>query len=208
MLVIKMNVRNSRLSRSTAGIVTEGSYGYLKFEFNFKTADWDNADPKTAVFSYNGENYPIDLDENNQCYAPKEVIYAPYFKVAVHGSEIFTNTIKILVEGEGRSSDSDDNIGSTDTTKLPMKITSVSLPADKWVGDSSPYYQILDCEGITSNSKVDLQPSPEQLYIFHNKDLAFTTGNEAGTVTIYSIGDKPTNDYTIQATITEVALDE
>lgn len=208
MLVIKMNVRNSRLSRSTAGIVTEGSYGYLKFEFDFRTADWDNADPKTAVFSYNGENYPIDLDENNQCYAPKEVIYAPYFKVAVRGSEIFTNTIKILVEEEGRSSDSDDNIGLTDTTKLPMKITSVSLPADKWIGDSSPYYQILDCEGITSNSKVDLQPSPEQLCIFHNKDLAFTTGNEAGTVKIYSIGDKPTNDYVIQATITEVVLNE
>lgn len=206
MLVIKMNVRNSRLSRYTAGIVTEGSYGYLKFEFNFKTADWDNADPKTAVFSYNGENYPIDLDENNQCYAPQEVIGIPYFKVAVHGGEIFTNTIKIPVEkGEGSSS------GGTitpDTIQPQMKIISVSLPGDKWIGDSSPYYQILDCEGITSNSKVDLQPSPEQLDIFHKKDLAFTTGNEDGTVKIYSIGDKPTNDYVIQATITEVALDE
>ena len=207
MLVIKMNVRNSRLSRSTAGIVTEGSYGYLKFEFNFKTADWDNATQKTAVFSYNGENYPIELDENNQCYAPQEAIYAPYFKVAVHGGGILTNTIKIPVEGDKGSAGGSTG-GGSESSQPPAKIVSISLPADKWIGDESPYYQILIDDAITSNSKVDLQPSPEQLCIFHNKDLAFTTGNEAGTVKIFSIGDKPTNDYVIQATITEVALDE
>ena len=40
--------------------------------------------------------------------------------------------------------------------------------------------------------------------IFHDKDLAFVTENEDGVVTVYSIGDKPTNDYTIQVSITEV----
>ena len=203
MLVIKMNVRNQRLSRYTSGVVAEGSYGYLKFEFNFKTTDWDNINPKTVVFSYNGENYPIDLDENNQCYAPKEVIYAPYFKVAVHGGGVLTNTIKIPVEG-GKGSTG----GNTSSSQPPAKIIDISLPADKWIGDESPYYQILKDDDITSNSKVDLQPSPEQLCIFHNKDLAFTTGNEEGTVKIYSIGDKPLNDYVIQATITEVTADE
>lgn len=193
MLVIKMNVINQRLSRAVAGIVTEGSYGYLKFEFNFKTADWDNVDPKVAVFSYNGGNYSATLDENNQCYAPAEVIRAPYFKVAVHGGDIVTNTIKILVE-EG--------------SKQPVaKIIDISLPAADWIGDESPYYQTFTDDDITSNSKIDLQPSPEQLCIFHNKDLAFTTSNEEGTVKIYSIGDKPTNDYVIQATITEVETD-
>jgi hypothetical protein len=91
------------------------------------------------------------------------------------------------------------------------KPASVTIYADQWTQtEDGGWYQIVTVDNavITSNSKVDLQPSPEQLYIFHNKDLAFTTGNEAGTVKIYSIGDKPTNDYTIQATITEVALDE
>jgi hypothetical protein len=53
---------------------------------------------------------------------------------------------------------------------------------------------------------VDLTPSVEQLTIFHDKDLAFVTENEDGTVTVYAIGQKPENDYTIQATIKEVAV--
>ncbi|MEE1301334.1 MAG: hypothetical protein UHD64_01015 [Bacteroidales bacterium] len=207
MLVIKMNVRNQRLSRYTSGVVAEGSYGYLKFEFNFKTDDWNGVTSKTAVFSYGGKNSPpIKLDANNQCYVPKEVIKAPSFKVSVYGGGITTNTVKIPVEVNGSFSDDDDD--SDVNTAPPARIIDISLPADKWIGDESPYYQILIDDDITSSSKVDLQPSPEQLCIFHDKDLAFTTGNEEGTVKIYSIGDKPTNDYVIQATITEVALDE
>lgn len=211
MLVIKASVRNQRLSRYTTGIVTEDSYGYLKFEFNFKTADWDNAAQKMVVFSYNGENTPpIELDENNQCYVPAEVIKMPHFKVAVYGGDIVTNTIRIPVE-EGKNSSGGNiggNTGTTDSTQPQMKMIAISLPAANWIGEESPYYQILDCDSITSNSKVDLQPSPEQLVIFHQKDLVFTTSNEDGTVKIYSIGDKPANDYVIQATITEVEADE
>jgi hypothetical protein len=46
----------------------------------------------------------------------------------------------------------------------------------------------------------------EQLAIFHNKDVAFVTENEDGVVTVYAIGDKPTQDYTIQVSITEVVV--
>ena len=37
-----------------------------------------------------------------------------------------------------------------------------------------------------------------------DKDLAFSTENDGGVVTVFAIGDKPSNDYTIQATIMEV----
>ena len=59
---------------------------------------------------------------------------------------------------------------------------------------------------MTPNSKVDLQPSAEQLAIFHDKDIAFSTENEDGVVTVFAIGDKPTKDYAIQATIMEVTV--
>ena len=49
-----------------------------------------------------------------------------------------------------------------------------------------------------------MTPSVEQLVIFYEKDLTFVTENEGGVVTVYAIGQKPTNDYTIQVTITEV----
>lgn len=98
MQIIKFNVRNQRLTRFTSGVITEGSYSYLKFEFNFKTEDWNIAEKKIAVFSYKGENYEAKLDEYNQCYVPSEVIHDPCFKVSLYSGEIYTNTVKLPVE--------------------------------------------------------------------------------------------------------------
>lgn len=83
-------------------------------------------------------------------------------------------------------------------------IGEVTLLASKWEGTASLYSQEVQINGVTENSQVDLTPSIEQLAIFHNKDLAFVTENVDGVVTVYALGDKPTNDYTIQVTITEV----
>ena len=87
---------------------------------------------------------------------------------------------------------------------VAVKLTAISLPAANWKGATSPYSQVVAVEGVSVNSMVDLQPSVEQLEIFHDKDIAFSTENDGGVVTVYAIGDKPTNDYTIQATIMEV----
>ena len=86
------------------------------------------------------------------------------------------------------------------------KITNVTLKASAWIGSNSLYSQVLSIDGITQYSKVDLQPSVEQLAIFYNKDVAFVTENDNGVVTAFAIGDKPTNDYVIQASITEVQV--
>ena len=66
------------------------------------------------------------------------------------------------------------------------------------------YSQVVTVDGMTENSQVDLTPDVEQLAIFHDKDLAFVTENVSGVVTVYAIGQKPTSDYTMQATVTEV----
>ena len=91
-------------------------------------------------------------------------------------------------------------------SQTQARIGNVTILADKWVGEASPYSQVVEVEGVTENSQVDLTPSVEQLAIFHQKDLAFVTENEGGVVTVYAIGDKPTADYVIQATITEVVV--
>lgn len=88
---------------------------------------------------------------------------------------------------------------------------SITLYADRWKQgtEENVWYQVVVVANatITYYSKVDLQPSPEQLCIFHEKDLAFVTENEDSTVTVYCIGQKPTSDYTIQATVMEVTID-
>ena len=85
-----------------------------------------------------------------------------------------------------------------------VRIANVDLIAENWVGDTNPYSQIVTIDGVTEYSQVDLTPSVEQLVVFYEKDLTFVTENDDGVVTVYAIGQKPLNDYTIQVTITEV----
>lgn len=91
-------------------------------------------------------------------------------------------------------------------SKTHARIANVTLLAANWVGNKSPYSQVVEINGITECSQVDLTPSIEQLVIFYEKDLGFVTENEDGVVTVYAIGQKPENDYIIQVTITEVEV--
>lgn len=92
---------------------------------------------------------------------------------------------------------------------------SVTLKAEKWTKATDDngnviqnrYYQDnveVRNANITPYSKVDLQPSPEDLLIFYEKDITFTTVNEDGKIRVCVIGQKPTRDYTFQVTVTEV----
>ena len=92
------------------------------------------------------------------------------------------------------------------TDVILPKIGEVTLLASAWVGEDRLYHQVVEIEGVTENSQVDLTPDVQQLMIFYEKDLTFVAENEGGTVTVYAIGQKPTNDYTIQVTITEVDI--
>ncbi len=87
-----------------------------------------------------------------------------------------------------------------------IRKVAIYLPASAWVGSGSRYSQVVDVPGATENSQVDLTPSAEQLEIFYDKSLAFVAENEDGVVTVCAIGQKPENDYTIKATVTEVIV--
>jgi hypothetical protein len=104
----------------------------------------------------------------------------------------------------------DNGIAKYDYNSLANKpvrrIAEITLKASAWEGSASPYSQVVDIIGITANVQVDLTPSVEQLVIFHQKDLALVAENDDGVVTVYAIGDKPQNDYTMQVTLTEVTI--
>lgn len=121
----------------------------------------------------------------------------------------------VAVSGSSNSGDvSDARIAAAVETYLrenpvsgsSVAIGTVDLLASEWAGDNSPYSQVVQIVGVTENTQVDLTPSVEQLAIFHNKDLTFVTENDDGVVTVYAIGQKPENDYTIQVTMTEVSV--
>lgn len=90
----------------------------------------------------------------------------------------------------------------------PIKTATLTLYASQWLESDGMYSQTVTINNATEYSKIDLQPTAEQLVIFHEKDIAFVTENDNGVITVYCIGQKPINDYIVQATITEVKNDE
>lgn len=120
----------------------------------------------------------------------------------------YDNGVPRLKIGDGVREFSQLPYMSVDSFILPSP-ASVTIYADKWVQASdNRWYQVVEVDNatVTYRSKVDLQPDSEQLAIFHEKDLAFVTENEDGVVSVYCVGQVPTNNYTIQVTITEVAV--
>lgn len=109
--------------------------------------------------------------------------------------------------GDGVSTFAELDYISVDSFILP-KPAMVHL-GTSWTEDSdNRYYQVVTVQNavVTANSKIDLQPTAEQLTIFHEKDLAFVAENEGGTVYIYCVGQVPQNEYNINATVTEVVV--
>lgn len=94
--------------------------------------------------------------------------------------------------------------GTTYNVAPVVPASSVTLLAGAWVGDGDSYSQVVELPGVTPNTKVDLQPTADQLAEFYYKVLAFVAENDGGVVRVYAVGDKPKGDHTIQTTLTEV----
>lgn len=127
----------------------------------------------------------------------------------------YDNGIPRLKIGDGVSEFSQLPYMSIDSFIAPTPTTITLYGGDAWQsveGFERRYTQDITAQlagKVTVNSKVDMQPTPEQLYNFQTKDVTFTTVNEDGNIRVCAIGEKPANDYEgIQVTITEVAFNE
>lgn len=94
--------------------------------------------------------------------------------------------------------------------KVNPRVITVTLDSTKWVEVTdwdNPrlgcYGQIVALDDATEYSRLDLQPSTDMLAEFQNLNLVFVTENENGTIRVYSVGDKPSKTYTMQASIIE-----
>lgn len=125
----------------------------------------------------------------------------------------YDNGVPRLKIGDGVHEFSDLPYMSVDSFVLPTQ-ASITIYPGKWEQTKDDngniienrFYQSVTVDNavITPNSKVDLQPTPEDLVIFHEKDLAFTAVNAGGQVRVCVIGQEPMNQYTFRATVTEV----
>jgi hypothetical protein len=94
----------------------------------------------------------------------------------------------------------------TGVTPLLPRLATVILPASAWTGSANPYSQVVTVNGVTTNSKIDLQPTAQQIVSLQDEEIALIAENNGGTVTFYALGGKPTSDYTMQVLLTEVAF--
>ena len=103
------------------------------------------------------------------------------------------------------------NTSEEGTGVVPIlpRITTITLRASNWTGNSNPWSQVVNITAdanIGISSKLDPQPTAQQIVSMQNEEISIMLSNECGHVVAYAIGNKPTVDYTMQALITEVAF--
>lgn len=86
------------------------------------------------------------------------------------------------------------------------KLTTVTLSKNAWTESDDVYSQTVVCNGVTVYSKLDLQPTPDQIVELQNAEISMMLTNKNGVVTAWSIGGKPTTDYVMNVLITEVSI--
>ena len=136
------------------------------------------------------------------------ILYTPSYYNNEVCTGYYTFTATVEKDGTIRNSKIDIKFYETaDTTMISgaAKITTATLRADAWTTDATgAHVQTLGLANITNKSKIDLNLTVAQLVKFHQKDIAFVIANESKVVKVYCVGQKPTEDYTVQLTITEV----
>lgn len=95
--------------------------------------------------------------------------------------------------------------GVTYKVTQPVPQISVTLSAAAWTGSNNRYSQVVSVPSATAKSQVNLIPSLEQVEIFYEKNITFITENDGTKITVYVIGQKPENNYTMSADIVEVS---
>ena len=97
--------------------------------------------------------------------------------------------------------------GKLPGSQLPAITTKATVTlSTNWTGDASPYTQSVTISGTTANSKVDLQPDATAIaQMADDGTVALYIANDNGTLTAYAVGEKPTVELTVQATVTEVS---
>ena len=97
---------------------------------------------------------------------------------------------------------SEDGVGIVPA--LP-RVAMITLNANSWTGNSSPYSQVVDIPTVTVDTKVELNATVSQIVSLHNNGIALMVENDAGVVTVYSFGGKPSNNMVMQVTLQEVS---
>jgi hypothetical protein len=141
---------------------------------------WDD---KATIIPYEGE-IVIEIDEEQKLH-----------KLKIGDGKTPYSELKYLMAG--------DEIVTQVLAEVKPRIVTVELKHPWTQVTDGKYSQVIELEGITKQSRLDLQPSADMIAEFKQLGLVFVTENQGGTITVYSVGNQPLKSYTMQATIVE-----
>ena len=145
--------------------------------------------------------YNIQINKYDALNAGYDQLYPKPMKHANTHASGGTDPITPSVIGADSNNETDTLLAKKSNI---IKKTSITLSTN-WTGDASPYTQTVTISGTTANSKVDLQPDATAItQMADDGTVALYIVNNNGTLTANAVGEKPTAELTIQATITEV----
>lgn len=149
------------------------------------TSDWANLG--NEIVPLRGE-LVVELDEINNLHKLKigDGVH-PYSQLAYlqAGDEVVTQAL----------------------AKALPRVIAIALTTN-WTQDAdNKYSQVIALDNITAHSRLDLQPNADMIAEFKQLGLVFVTENNGGVITVYSVGNMPTKEYTMQATIVETECD-
>ena len=87
---------------------------------------------------------------------------------------------------------------------IAPKVGTITLSSSAWTGADDEWSQTVTGLTVTARTKVDLQPTAEQVVELGDACIALMMENNNGTLTCHAVGNKPTKDYVIQVTLQEM----
>lgn len=92
------------------------------------------------------------------------------------------------------------------TERITEKTITLTLSTDGWIqsSDATYYTQEVSIEGSTVNTRVNLDPTAEQLLQILQEEVSLFVVNDNGTILVYSVNNVPSTDMAIKAILKEV----
>lgn len=182
------------------------------------TAQEDHLDPLEGelVLEYeivrgtNKKTPRIKIGDGVSTFADLDYISVDSFILPTQATITITPNNWMMVDCDENIIDSNGNIVGADGTIVTYGYYktddngNIIDEEEKIVRNRYVQFVKVDNATITANSKIDIQLSPSDIIIFHEKDITFTVINSGGYVRVCLVGQKPSNQYTFNVTITEV----
>ena len=137
-------------------------------------------------------------DKNKVANMPNDLIILNGELYLAHDGIVVPNSAVALLNGDGSAASSVFSVATT-----------IDIPYDNWfeVTPNEKYSQYVNVDILTENTKVDLNPTADQLVSLQLSETMMTAENDGtGAIKIWAIGGKPICDYSMKVYLTEVAI--